>query len=296
MQLEFRELLPRDAKWAAPLMMASGRMGCEFSYTTAYMWSQYYDVRLARVGEGLILCSNAGGVSSFLVPVGIPLEDGIALLKQHAQEHGIPLKLHGIDEQVKERLQSRYPHAVFTPHQEDFDYIYSTEILAELPGNTYHSKRNHIAAFSRKYEWAFEPITEANHEEVVELAREWCLEKGGCQDSGLSSEQCAIRRLLRYREELSVRGGLIRVDGKAVAFTLGSPINDSVFDVHVEKALSAYAGAYAVINREFAKTLREFPYLNRENDLGIPGLRRAKESYHPAILLKKYTCELLCDG
>ncbi len=295
MQLGFRDLLPQDAQWAAPLMMASGRMGCEFSYTTAYMWSQHYGVRLARVGDALILRSDNGGIPSFLVPIGVPLADGMALLTQYARENGMPLRLHGVDEQTKEQLKVRYPHAVFTPHDEDFDYIYLTEALAELPGNAYHSKRNHIAAFSRKYEWSFEPITAANNEEVAELSQEWCAEKGGCQDSGLSSEQCAIRRLLRYRKELSVRGGLVRVDGKAVAFTLGSPINDSVFDVHVEKALSAYAGAYAVINREFAKTLRDFSYLNRENDLGMAGLRRAKKSYRPAILLKKYTCELLCD-
>ena len=294
MQLEFRELLPEDAVWAAPLMTASGRMGCEYSYTTAYMWSRHYNVRIAHVNNAVLLRSDSGHVPSFLVPIGVPLEEGVALLRAYADAEGVPLRLHGIDEEIRERLCALYPDGLrFESHDGDYDYIYRTKDLATLPGNTYHSKKNHISAFSRRYDWRYEPLDHTNIEDVEALSYEWCREKGECRDAGLASERCAIRRLLQYREQLSVTGGLIRVEGKAVAFTLGSPINHRVFDVHVEKALSAYAGAYAVINREFAKTLTAYPYLNRENDMGIPGLRRAKESYRPAILLKKYTCELL---
>lgn len=294
MQLEFRELLPEDAAWAAPLMTASGRMGCEYSYTTAYMWSRFYDVRIARAGDALLLRSDNGATPSFLMPIGVPLEDGVELLRAYTAKQGVPLKLHGIDEETCERLRGLYPDQVRVDTNDgDYDYIYETEALATLPGKAYHSKKNHISAFSRKYDWQYETLNDSNLDEVVALSREWCREKGDCADAGLQSERCAIRRLLQYREQLSVVGGLIRVDGKAVAFTLGSPINESVFDVHVEKALSAYAGAYAVINREFAKTLTNYRYLNRENDMGIEGLRRAKESYRPAIVLKKYTCEWL---
>ncbi len=294
MQLEFRELLPEDAAWAAPLMTACGRMGCEYSYTTAYMWSRHYNVRIARAGDAVLLRSDSGATPSFLMPIGVPLKDGIEFLRAYTAEQGVPLRLHGIDEETRERLCALYPDRVrFGTNDGDYDYIYRTEDLANLIGNAYHSKKNHINAFSRKHDWQYEPLDDRNVEEVEALSLEWCREKGSCQDDSLASERCAIRRLLKYREQLSVIGGLIRVDGKAVAFTLGSPINESVFDVHVEKALSAYAGAYAVINREFAKTLTKYPYLNRENDMGIEGLRRAKVSYRPAILLKKYTCELL---
>ena len=294
MQPEFRELLPQDAAWAAPILTASGRYGCEYSYTTAYMWSRYYDVRIARAGEALILRSDSEKTPSFLVPLGIPLAEGVRLLKTYTDKLGVPLKLHGIEEETRQQLEALYPeHVRFDTNDADYDYIYDTQSLATLPGNAYHSKKNHISAFSRKYDWRYEPIGDENVDEVKALSLEWCREKGDCQDAGLRSERCAIRRLLQYRRELGVVGGLIRVDGKAVAFTLGSPINETVFDVHVEKALSAYAGAYAVINREFAKTLTAYRYLNRENDMGIAGLRRAKESYRPAILLKKYTCEWL---
>ena len=294
MQLEFRELMPDDAAWAAPLMAASGYMGCEYSYTTAYMWSRHYNVRIARADNAALLRSDSESGPSFLVPVGLPLTEGIDLLRRYTEQENIPLRLHGVDEQTREQLITAYPKQVrFDTYDGDYDYIYRTEALATLPGNAYHSKKNHISSFSRRYTWRYEPLDDTNVEEVAALSAEWCREKGDCQDAGLHSERCAIRRLLQYRKQLSVEGGLIRVDDKAVAFTLGSPINASVFDVHVEKALSAYSGAYAVINREFAKTLTAYPYLNRENDMGIEGLRRAKESYRPEIVLKKYTCELL---
>lgn len=294
MQLEFRELLPEDAVWAAPLMTASGHMGCEYSYTTAYMWSRYYNVCIARAGNAVLLRSDSDGVSSFLLPIGVPLEEGIAVLRTYTQAEGVSLRLHGIDEEARAHLTKLYCDRVqFKSNDGDYDYIYRTADLATLPGNTYHSKKNHISAFSRKHDWRYEPLCDDNIGDVETLSYEWCREKGDCQDAGLASERCAIRRLLKHRDQLSVVGGLIRVNEKAVAFTLGSPINDTVFDVHVEKALSEYGGAYAVINREFAKTLMMYPYLNRENDMGIPGLRRAKESYRPAIVLKKYTCELL---
>lgn len=294
MCIDFRELKPEDAAWAAPIMTASGKMGCEFSYTTAYMWSQFYNVRIARVGDAVLLCSEADSIPSFLPPIGVSLSEGITLLRTYTEERAVPLRLHGVDEDTRAALCALYPDRVrFEEHDGDFDYVYETQALATLQGNTYHSKKNHISAFTRQHNWRYEPLTDMNAADALAVSSQWCQEKGSCADAGLSSEKCAIRRLLEYRETLSVSGGLVYVDDKPVAFTLGSPINNDVFDVHVEKALSAYAGAYAVINREFAKTLTAYRYLNRENDMGIPGLRRAKQSYRPAILLKKYTCEFI---
>lgn len=281
MSLKLRSLRPEDSLWAAPLLAASGRDCCEYSFTTAYMWSEHYGVRIARVGEVLVL----GSERSYLTPVGNGWEE---VLRQLYDESPRPLWLHSVDEALLTRLKALFPGRVHAEEvRDDFDYLYRTEDLANLPGKAYHGKKNHISAFSRAHEWTYEPLSAENVDDMVRLSREWCEEKGGCTGS-LNDEQCAIRRVLREPERFSLSGGLIRVEGRAVAFTLGSPINERVFDIHIEKALSAFSGAYAVINREFAKTLTAYEYLNRENDMGIPGLRRAKESYRPAILLKKY--------
>lgn len=286
-KLEFRRPAPDDAVWAAPMLKKTGRMGCEYSYTTLYMWRELYDVRIARADDYLFVSAGSGVATTFLPPVGPSLNEGMRILRAYAESIDIPLRLHGVDEELLSVLEGVGDKQ---EHPEDHDYLYRTEDLATLPGNAYHSKKNHISRFSRNFDWCYESITEKNLPDVLTMARRWCAEKGTCRDRGLRTEQCAIRELLNDRQRFSVIGGLIRVDGEVAAFTFGSPINSRVFDIHVEKALSDYPGAYAVINREFASRLTAYEYLNRENDMGIEGLRRAKESYRPAFLLKKYHC------
>lgn len=290
--LAFRELTVQDTKWATPMLQASSRIGCEYSYTTLYMWRKFYHVKLAKQGAFLFF-SSGEKTPSFLPPIGPSLQEGMELLKAHTTALNIPLHLHGVDEKTYLALSALYPARITKEERpEDFDYLYKSKDLAELSGKAYHGKRNHIAAFSRKYDWQYETLCDDNVNDIRELSKQWCKEKGDCQDRGLQQETCAIQEVLHHRRELSLNGGLIRVAGKAVAFTLGSPINDRVYDIHVEKALSEYATAYTVINREFAKTLTEYDYLNRENDMGIEGLRRAKQSYRPSIHLKKLSCHI----
>lgn len=289
----FRDVLPEDAVWAVPQLMAAGRNTCEYSFVTSYMWSGFYGVRVAETPTSPLFCSEHEVERSYLPPVGPDADALLIALREQEREAGRPLYLHSVDEETLQHLKTLFPARVHAEeHPEDYDYLYRTSDLATLPGKPYHSKKNHISAFTRAHAWTFESLSPANHDDVVRLSNAWCAERGGC-DHSLNAEQCGIRRLLADAERLSVRGGLVRVDGEAVAFTLGSPINERVFDIHVEKALSAYSGAYAVINREFAATLTEYEFLNRENDMGIEGLRRAKLSYRPVEILKKYRCTVV---
>ena len=156
---------------------------------------------------------------------------------------------------------------------------------------------NHISAFSKKYDWHYESISESNIAAVKESARLWYGENTDKMNETMLCEQKGIELMLDNMQRLSIRGGAIFVDGKVVAFCLGSPINPTCFDTHIEKALSEYSGAYAVINREFAKNeLSYYKYINREDDLGLEGLRKAKLSYKPSILLKKFECVKENDG
>lgn len=290
MSFEFRELMPTDAVWAVPQLTTAGRQTCEYSFTTTYMWSAYYNVRVAQTPSSPIFCSEYNGRRSYLPPVGETQNELLLALRERETSRGSELHLHSVDEETLMRLQTVFPARVHAKESEDdFDYLYRTEDLATLRGRAYHSKKNHIAAFSRAHDWSFELLDEHNMPEILQLSREWCEEKGGCVNS-LQAEQCAIRRVLKDPAQFSLSGGLVRVEGRPVAFTLGSPISDTVFDIHVEKALSAFSGAYAVINREFAATLTAYEFVNRENDMGIEGLRRAKLSYRPVAVLKKYSC------
>ncbi len=289
---DFRELHTEDAAWAAAPLMASGHRICEYSFTTAYMWSRHYGVRVADWHGTPLFCGEHEGRRSYLPPVGERAEECLLALWEWERSQGCTLRFHSVDEQALTMLKRVFParvHAEESP--DDFDYLYRTEDLATLPGKAYHSKKNHISAFSRAHEWTFEPLRESNIPAFEALSKEWCEEKGGC-DHSLDSEACAIRRVLKNPQAFSLSGGLLRVEGRPVAFTLGSPISSSVFDIHVEKALSAFSGAYAVINREFAATLTRYEFLNRENDMGIEGLRRAKRSYRPVEVLTKYLCEI----
>lgn len=287
-ELEFRELRAEDRQWAAPLLEQAGNDACEYSFATLFMWRNHYQNQIAHQDGVLYVRSG----EAFLPPVGGDLREGIERLWARARNERIPFVLYGADAALAARMEEWFPHK-FTVEasRPDFDYLYTSEDLAELPGKKYHSKRNHIAAFTREYPWTYEPLEESNIPDVIELSREWCRQKGNCEDRGLQSERCAIQEALGLRRELHIVGGLIRVNDRAVAFTFGSPINARTFDVQVEKALPDYGAAYTVINREFvARELRGYRYINRENDLGLEGLRRAKNSYHPAVLLEKYIC------
>lgn len=289
-ELRFKEPTVDDAKWAAPMLRNVGMNACEFSFNTIWMWRKYYNNQVA-LKDGVLFVRSGDVEPLYLLPVAGDMRRNIEFLLSYEHDRGEKLLLFGADSNVKSRIEQWFSGVFeWEPSAADFDYIYNTEDLALLGGRKYHSKRNHIAAFEAQYDWSYEQITRDNSEEVTAMVAEWCRERGNCSDPGLRSERHSIGEALKNRKELSLTGGLIRVGGKVVAMTMGSPINNEVFDIHTEKALSEYSGAYAVINREFAarELYGKYPLINRENDMGIEGLRRAKQSYRPVLVLEKY--------
>ncbi|MDD3832467.1 MAG: phosphatidylglycerol lysyltransferase domain-containing protein [Oscillospiraceae bacterium] len=289
-ELIFKEPTIDDAIWAGPMLRNAGMKICEFSFNTIWMWRKYYGNEIARAGEVIFI--RSGDVEPlYLLPVGGDMLENIKFLEKYQHDKGEQLMIFGADSNIREQIENWFPgNFDWEPSEADFDYIYNTEDLAFLKGKKYHSKRNHIAAFSNQYDWSYESINSDNSDEVFDMVTKWCHERGNCSDPGLRSERKSIAEALKNMNKLSISGGLIRVDGSVVAMTLGSPISDEVFDVHVEKALSDYGGAYAVINSEFARReiMDKYPLINRENDLGVEGLRRAKKSYRPVQIVEKY--------
>lgn len=261
---------------------------CENAFANLIIWGDAYNNMIAEKDGILFIKSGREGHESFRLPVGGDLKKGIELLKEYAK--GEPLRFWAQEGPRLQEFTELYGQDYQAePNRDAFDYIYPSKALALLEGKKYHSKRNHINAFSKRFVWKYEPITDENLPLVMECAEKWYGEKAPLEESMLFERE-GVKTLLSNREKLGIEGGAVMVDGMVVAFTLGSAINDEVFDIHIEKALKDYAEAYTVINREFAKTLADrYPYINREDDMGIEGLRKAKLSYCPEKILEKYS-------
>ncbi|MEG0109255.1 MAG: phosphatidylglycerol lysyltransferase domain-containing protein, partial [Lachnospiraceae bacterium] len=169
------------------------------------------------------------------------------------------------------------------------DYVYETEKLSTLAGKKLHGKRNHINKFLSTYKnWTYEALSSENIEDCFQMALKWRNENGCDDDSEKNSEMCVTLNSLRLFKELHLIGGVLKIEGKVVAFTIGEPISDEIFVVHIEKALSEIDGAYPMINQQFVlHECQNYEYINREEDVGSEGIRKAKLSYRPAFLVEK---------
>ncbi len=290
--LQFKKVELNDLEKYNSFIKASNEASCENAFVNMLVWQCRYNNMLAIAEGQLIIKSGSGENQCFRLPFSDDFEKGMFLIKEYCGDkfpdfwvqEGERLNL--LKELYGERL-------ILTEHRNSFDYIYSRENLANLSGKKYHSKRNHISAFSKKNNWCYKQITKDNIEEIRACAELWYKENIHRLDSYMQCEKTGVNIILDNFDVLKTKGGAIYVDDRPIAFTLGSEINKNVFDIHIEKALSEYATAYTVINREFARNeLSEYKYINREDDLGLEGLRKAKLSYHPERLIKKYTCRL----
>lgn len=296
---EFKVPELSDRPWVQGLLAGEACRACEYNFVNMYLWSGAYPQRLARAGERLLVEIEGAPGLCHLYPAGSgPLAPALDAAKANAAAHGAPLTLICLTEEHKARLEEQFPgRFVFQADRGGYDYLYSVDKLADLPGKKLHAKRNHISRFCDACpDWMFEPVTPGNAGECLDMARLWYEERTAAlvrEDEGLAHEQQAIAAALAHLDELGLSGGLIRGGGRVLAFSLGSLTTPDCFDVHFEKAFGNIQGAYAVINREMARLVWEthpqVQYLNREDDLDQEGLRKAKLSYCPDILLAKYS-------
>lgn len=226
----------------------------------------------------------------YMVPEGAEMiPEVIGKLEWQAKEEGHLLELYGDVPQIRDVLEKEFPrHFQYNADRNYADYIYLREELAELKGKDFQPKRNHINKFKKTNDYLYTPLTPDLVPHCLELYREWCVQHNCAEDEGLTNEWMALSFGLEHLEELGLIGGAVWVNGDIVAFTYGAPINHNTLGIHVEKADSSVDGAYNMINQEFALHVpQKYVYFNREEDLGIPGLRKAKLSYRPVALLEK---------
>ena len=275
----------------------SKRLGCEYSFVNLYLWGRQH----AAFVEGyLTVFSHFYGHSMYLFPSGTgPLKPVLEALRTDARERGIPFRLTSMSPADCRAVEELYPGQFkFCPDRDGYDYLYEIDHLADLKGKRYQQKRNHINRFLEACpHWHAEPITPALIPACHDLLDRWYrLHTEADPHTNYHLEQLALDRALGNYEALGLDGLLLLDEDKPVALTIGSLLSPTVFDVHFEKAFGDIRGDYAMINRVFARYIREkYPqvqYLDREDDMGLPGLRKAKESYHPDRMIEQFWCVL----
>lgn len=290
--IEFKDLTVEDKDTITSFTMNSCRRNCDLSFSNLCSWRFMYNTKFAVIDNFLVFKFWLHGRVSYMMPVGQgdPEKELIEKLIEDSQLEGEPLRLMGVCQGIKKRLNDILPGKFeFTTNRDYSDYIYLRSDLATLTGKKFQSKRNHINRFKKEYTYKYVPITPDRVQECLYLEAEWCKANDCDKQDGTGNERQAIVFALEHFEELGLSGGILYANDKIVAFTFGMPINKETFGVHVEKADTTVDGAYAMINFEFANHIPEtFTYINREEDLGIEGLRKAKLSYQPETILEKF--------
>ena len=291
-----RLTLEKKPEYDAMLARAAHR-GCTFSFVNLYIWGRQC---AARVGEDLLLFSHYAGRTMYPYPVcaGDP-RPALDALMADARERGIPFRLSGLNREDVEHLQSWYPDQfIFHCGRGGHDYVYAIDDLADLKGKKYQPKRNHINRFLAEHpDVRILPLSEQTLADARALADRWYQRRSPEEDAGM--ELAALNRAFAHWRELGMEGLVMYVREQVVAMTMGSRLGADTVDVHFEKADTDYPGAYAVINRAFARHIREkYPevkFLNREDDMGLEGLRKAKLSYYPHHMVEKCWAHLMTE-
>ncbi len=295
--VDFKPVCAEDKALYDGYLHASPPRGCEFSFVNVYLWGKQ---NLAVSDGCLILLSYFGKTVVYSYPLGQgDKKAAIEAIIADSKERGIPCRINGMLPSEKEWLERLFPDRFeFNTTEASYDYVYDINALADLTGKKYHSKRNHINRFRQNNpDYTVEPISESNIKAVRDMAEEWFLNRE-CQvpESNFTMERTALDKLFMGFSKLDAEGLVLKKSENILAFTVGSRFYDNMFDVHFEKARWDADGAYPVINNEFAKHIRsKFPetlYLDREEDMGLEGLRQAKQSYHPVYRVQKWRAVL----
>lgn len=294
--IEFQKLTMDSKSIIQKYTLNSRRRNCDLSFANLYSWWFFYETEYAEYEGFLLLRYKNEGELAYMMPVGKgDLRKVIEAIIEDAHSLGHPFHMFGVSPGMRADLDDAMPDVfIYTPEREYFDYIYHRTDLATLAGKKFQPKRNFVNRFVRNNPvYEYKELTPELVPECLMLEAAWYNVNDDKEKVALEAVRRSMTEALHHMTELDLIGGVLHVDGNIVAFTYGAPINEETFDVCVEKASTFIEGAYTMINCEFARHLPEqYIYMNREEDLGIEGLRKAKLSYHPYVLLEKCRVEL----
>jgi len=269
----------------------------ELTFTNLFVWNEAEPVQLARAGDSVLLLRRRILDNSDLLFPPIGKQPTLHVLQQIENimtKNQPETSFYGADAEEAQQL-AKEGYTV-KPDRNSWDYVYLTTDLANLPGDKYHSKRNFISRCLQNNNCEYKTIDLAVVNDCLKLQTEWCNLRKCDASSGLEAENKAVKTIFDNYQQLSVTGAAIYVNDKLEAFTIAEPLNNETAVIHFEKANPEITGLYQLINQWFCRNaLTPFAYINREQDLGIPGLRNAKQSYHPHHMVEKYIISISSD-
>ena len=285
MTLTFHPLTLSDREAVQAVSLHAGRRNCNYTVANLVGWQFYFDTEVCVLDDAVVLRYTFRGerVYTVCVATDIPIE----LIEALQEDSQGKLSIIGLEDSQAQMLNQL--HSNFTietePFRDQYNYIYRRDTLASLRGRHLNAKRNHINRFRAEHpDFEYRPLTPDLFDECRHLAEIWREERQASET--ITAERRVMETIFTHWEALGMMGGSIYVDQTMVAFTYGAAITTDTFDICVEKADRRVEGAFAIINQQFAQHLPEqYIFLNREEDMGLPGLRKAKLSYHPEILL-----------
>lgn len=296
--LDFRQLTLADGELLAKTLQGQEYENSELSFANLYMWRRGWKIEICEQDGVLYFTyrdpdSKCVGHMSPVVPVGRPVRPAVDAALADLKSRKCALDIMGVNESFITRLRQEDTAGLDIEEDRDLEeYVYLREDLVGLQGKKYHAKRNHINRFlaecGNAYGW--EPLTPDCLEQCLAISRQWFQGKEDIGNEEVDeSELLAVREAVAHMEALGLTGALLTIGGKPCGFTVGEHFRPDMALIHLEKADPSIPGSYAFLNQQFAeRSFGDVTYLNREEDMGIPGLRRAKESYYPVKLVKKY--------
>jgi len=297
--LEYKKLTLNDIEKTRDYFLFSSNKACDNTVGGTYMWRDYFRTEFTEFNDTLIFkvkIKYHGGINAFSLPLGKDVNGSILETEKYCRALKIPLVFCKITKEEILLIEKLFRNRNVMLYKETnwSDYVYNARDLVTLAGRKFSGQRNHINRFHKSYDsFSFEVITEINLNEVRDFYTDFCNSINKTSDV-FEEDKVKTFEVLDNYNQYGLFGGLIRVDSKVAAFSIGEICND-VLHVHIEKADTKYNGIYQIMNNEFAKHYASdnINFINREDDAGDEGLRRAKEAYHPCEIIEKYIVEVL---
>ena len=294
----FQELKIEDKNILDPYFRLNYHENAHLNFTNLFMWRKPFNIMWCIEDDILFFTAQYENETFALEPLCTEEKLFAAMdkLREHFKNLGLPLVLSGLEENVVEQLKN-YPGDTFEfeTNRDEYDYVYNASDLIKLSGRKFHSKKNHLNSFRKNYpEAEYLPI----NNDIITLCKitinGWYKKRLALMpdDPFIKAERDAIIEVLNNFDELKLKGGAIFMVNKVMAFTFGEALNSDTAVIHVEKADPDVNGAYTAINQAFVEhEWADMTYINREEDMGLEGLRKAKESYRPVKMIKKFSAK-----